>query len=187
MQLMSTEPRELDSAIGALRIGPIEPERTFALRQAVLRPHERIEDMVLLGSDHPDARVFAAVHLDSGEVVGTAAVAPEEAPDRLEAALPPLPPGRRWRLRSMATREDLRGSGIGAEVLALAMAWVVEAGGGLLWLQARTGALRFYERAGFVQVGEVFEVPGIGPHVLMWQEIRPAAERQARTGAAGTG
>ncbi|MGO9198177.1 MAG: GNAT family N-acetyltransferase [Acidimicrobiales bacterium] len=151
----------------------MEPERTFLLRQQVLRPHQRVDEMALLGSEHPDSVVIGAVVSASGEVVGTAAVAPEEPGAAMDDV---LPPGRRWRLRSMATRPDLRGSGIGAVVLAAAMQHVTEHGGGVVWCSARTPALSFYERAGFVTFGEEWVDPLIGPHVMMWRSV-PSAER----------
>ena len=36
-----------------------------------------------------------------------------------------------------------------------------------LWCNARTPARSFYERAGFRVVSDEFELPGIGPHVVM--------------------
>jgi ribosomal protein S18 acetylase RimI-like enzyme len=158
-------------ATGELEIGPVPPETTYVLRQQVLRPHQRVEEMSLIGSDHPESVVIGAVVRESGEVVSTAAVSPEEAPPELAEV---LPPGRRWRLRSMATRPDLRGSGIGRAVLDRALAHVESHGGGVLWCSARVPAAGFYERAGFVRFGEEWEPEHIGPHVLMWRTVDPA-------------
>src|SRR5579872_6244542 len=76
-------------ATGELEIGPVAPETTYVLRQQVLRPHQQVEEMSLIGSDHPESVVIAAVVCGSGEVVSTAAVSPEEAPAELDAVLPP--------------------------------------------------------------------------------------------------
>jgi GNAT superfamily N-acetyltransferase len=152
----------------------VEPARTFVLRQQVLRPHQRVEEMALLGSDHPDSIVIGAAVPASRDVVATAAVSPEEPPAELELV---LPPGRRWRLRSMATRPELRGSGIGAIVLGAALEHVAGLGGGVVWCSARTPALSFYERAGFVTFGDVWVDALIGPHVMMWRPVPPATTR----------
>ncbi len=154
--------------IGDLAIGPVAPERTYLLRQQVLRPHQRVEEMSLIGSDDPEAVVGAAVVAGSGEVVSTAAVSPEEAPAELATV---LPPGRQWRLRSMATRPDLRGTGIGGAVLAFVISHVAAHGGGVLWCSARVPAAAFYERAGFVRFGEEWVAEHIGPHVMMWRTV----------------
>jgi GNAT superfamily N-acetyltransferase len=124
--------------------------------------------MELPGADHPDAVVMAAVVTASGEVVGTAAVTPEEAPADLGRV---LPPGRAWRLRSMATRPDLRSSGVGAGVLGAVIEHVAAHGGGTLWCSARVPAAAFYERAGFERFGDEWIAEHIGPHVMMWRAV----------------
>ena len=76
----------------------------------------------------------------------------------------------------MATREDLRGQGIGARVLEACVGHVAARGGGLLWCNARMPARRFYERAGFTAWGEEFESLGIA-HVVMWRMVEPEEGR----------
>ncbi len=109
-----------------------------------------------------------AVHLgavEDGTVVGTAVLWREA---------PPWARGddAAWRLRGMATAEDKRRRGIGAEMLAAVLEHVERHGGGLLWCSARTSARSFYERAGFVSRGDVWDEPDLGPHVMM--ELRGA-------------
>jgi predicted GNAT family N-acyltransferase len=67
----------------------------------------------------------------------------------------------------MATEEDRRGTGVGAQVLDALVAHCREHGGGELWCNARTPARSFYRRAGFTEVGEEWVDPEIGPHVRM--------------------
>lgn len=153
---------------GTLTIASVEPWRTYELRQAVLRPHQSREEMASLDSTHPEAAVVAAVVEATGEVVSTAAVFPEQAP---EALAPLLADGAHWRLRGMATREDLRGSGVGAAVLSVALSHVSRHGGVAVWCNARVGARSFYERAGFATFGAQWVDPLIGPHVVMWRQI----------------
>jgi len=144
----------------------VEAAATRPLRRAVLRPHQRIEELVLPGDDDADTGHFAAL-LD-GRVVGTASV-------RAEAAPFPVPgtAGAVWRLRGMATEPALRGSGVGGRVLAAALGHVASSGGTLLWCNARTPARSFYERAGFVADGQPWDEPEIGPHVRMWRRVDP--------------
>ena len=157
--------------LGHLVVQPVEPSLTYALRQQVLRPHQRIEDMALTGADRPGAVVVAAIDV-RGEVVATGAVTPET-PDHELAGV--VPPGRAWRLRSMATRPDARSGGIGAAVLRAVVSHVAAYGGGVLWCSARTPALSFYERAGFVTFGDVWEAEHVGPHILMWRTVEGSA------------
>ena len=147
---------------------------TYSLRQSVLRPHQSIEEMSWEGDDEPDTATFAAVQHDSGTVVAIATVFPSPAPFETasDSAEPPDDlKHKSWRLRGMATREDFRGQGIGSRVLGAALEHVASAGGELVWCNARLKAVPFYQRAGFETWGEEWELPSIGPHVVMWREI----------------
>ncbi len=136
---------------------------TYPLRQQVLRPHQRPEDLRLPGDDDPYTGSFAALGADR-EVWGTACVLPEACPWRPDRA-------DSWRVRGMATAEGARGKGIGTEVLAAVLAHVAGKGGGLIWCNARVPALSFYRRAGFDVHGPEWVDPVIGPHVAMWREV----------------
>lgn len=141
----------------------VPAEATFALRQRVLRPHQSIAEMALAGDDDPATLHLGAVE-ESGEVVGAL---------RLEPAGCPWFPARAdaWQLRGMATASQLRGRGIGAELVAAAVRHVASRGGGLLWCNARLPAESFYARAGFVATDNRWDDPLIGPHVGMVREV----------------
>ncbi|MCB9850021.1 MAG: GNAT family N-acetyltransferase, partial [Phycisphaerales bacterium] len=73
-----------------------------------------------------------------------------------------------WQLRGMATHPEHRGCGLGALVLAeMARYCSDDIGGELLWCNARTSAEGFYLRYGFSTMTPVFEIPQVGPHVVM--------------------
>lgn len=74
-----------------------------------------------------------------------------------------------YRLRGMAVDNEFQGQGLGTQLLAAAEKILVERACSLLWFNARTTALHFYEKNGFVTVGEVFDIPGGGPHVVMYK------------------
>jgi predicted GNAT family N-acyltransferase len=132
----------------------------------VLRTNERIEQLALPGDDDPDTCHVAALTA-SHEVVGTANV-------RLEP--PPWEPDAEsaWRLRGVATRQELRGRGIGGRLLDAVLTHIAIRGGGLVWCFARVPALRFYQRAGFVTRGEPWTDPDLGPHIAMWLHVKPS-------------
>jgi GNAT superfamily N-acetyltransferase len=146
------------------RVEQVKAGVTYPLRQRVLRPHQTIDQMAFPGDDDTDSAHFAA--LDDGAAVGTGSVQREA---------PPWPAGEgpTWRLRGMATAEDRRGQGIGAEILAAVFGHVRSHGGGLLWCNARIPAVEFYRRAGLTTRGDSWVEPFIGPHVAM--ECRVAA------------
>jgi GNAT superfamily N-acetyltransferase len=146
----------------SVQVEQVLPWVTLPLRQKVLRPHQTFAQLQQEGDNDPETAFFAAYD-SAHRVVGTASV-------RREAA-PWGEPG--WRLRGMATEEELRGQGIGAAVLSRVIEHVARLGGGLLWCNARIPAQRFYERAGFVTRGESWIDPEIGPHIVMRRQVEP--------------
>ncbi len=150
------------------RVDQVPATATWPLRQAVLRPHQTVEEMGLPDDDHPLTAAFVAVD-GHGQVVGTARVAPAAPPGPIADHAPTGSPA--WRLRGMATRQGLRDQGIGGAVLSRTIEYVADQGGGLLWCAARVPAVNFYLRAGFTSHGQPWEEPDIGPHLLMWRTV----------------
>jgi predicted GNAT family N-acyltransferase len=144
----------------------ITAAETRPLRQEILRPHQRIEDLVYDGDHAPETKHFGA--FQERNLVGIASIYCD----------PPGPTGsaprdrsRCFRLRGMAVRPELRGTGIGGLLLEACLAHIRKQGGAYFWCNARLTAQRFYENHGFIARGEVFELPGIGPHVFMERVI----------------
>ncbi|HXQ44334.1 MAG TPA: GNAT family N-acetyltransferase [Acidimicrobiales bacterium] len=156
----------------AIAVDVVPAWTTWPLRQEVLRPGRAVRDCVYPGEDDPRAAHAAALRREvaSGGALVVLAVG---------VVIPEAPPwdadgDRSWRLRGMATRPAAQGQGLGRRVLDLLVGHVAAHGGGLLWCNARTPALALYERAGFVPRGEVFELPEIGPHLVMWRTVTPS-------------
>jgi GNAT superfamily N-acetyltransferase len=148
---------------GAVSVEAVAARDTWPLRKRVLRPHAQ-GDAVVLGGDDDPLTLHAGARDATGALVGVATVSPQPcpwAPDREGA----------WRLRGMATDEDLRGQGVGALVLDAALRHVRERDGKLVWCNARVGALAFYRRAGFVEAGDLYVDPDLGPHVPMQLDL----------------
>lgn len=133
---------------------PVSAAATRPLRQKVLRPHQRPEEIVMPGDDGPQA-LHAGVFAD-GALVAVGSVFPD-----------PQAPDAAWRVRGMATDPDWQGRGAGRQVLGALLAHAWTNGGARVWCNARTTAAGFYLKAGLAQVGDVFELPNIGPHVVM--------------------
>ncbi|HEV2362118.1 MAG TPA: GNAT family N-acetyltransferase [Acidimicrobiales bacterium] len=174
---------------GEVVVEVVEPSSTFSLRQRVLRPHQTVAEMNMVGDDDPRSACLA-IRDDDGEIVATGSVRPESPPwvpgsptheshsshapyDPPSAAVTAAGDGYEssWRLRGMATDAGLRNAGLGARILAAAIDHVAENGGGLLWCSARIGAVSFYERAGFQRLGETYDEPHIGTHTVMWRTV----------------
>lgn len=72
-----------------------------------------------------------------------------------------------WRLRGMAVAESVRGRGVGRQLMQVMTDRVAKKGGRRVWCHARVSAQGFYTRLGFGVCSEPFEIPAIGPHVVM--------------------
>lgn len=136
----------------------LPPAATRVLRQAVLRPHQGVDEMA---ADEPDGAYAAGVFRD-GELVAVGLVGCEGGP----AA---------WRVRGLATAPGARRQGAGTLVLDALCKHAIGHGASRIWCKVRTPARSLYERAGFAVVSEEFELPQIGPHVVM--ELRRCAAK----------
>jgi len=139
----------------------ISAAETRPLRQAILRPHQPVEELVYPGDESPEAAHFGAF-LD-GKLVGIASVyheAPHGGTD-----------DKAWRLRGMAVVLQLHRKGIGSRLLGECIEHAKQHGGATMWFNARKPAVPFYQAHGFQIQGEEFLLPAIGPHYLMSGEM----------------
>lgn len=139
-------------------------DEVLPLRAAVLRAGRPIESAMLPGDDRGEG-VHWGAWVD-GEIVACTSLYEVE---RDGAAT--------TQLRGAATRDGMRGRGIGGALIEAALgAWRADPNATRpLWCNARIRARTFYERHGFVAVGEPFEFPEIGTHIRM--ELRPQVEQ----------
>lgn len=76
-----------------------------------------------------------------------------------------------YRLRGMATHPNYRRQGLARSIMLQAIADIQKLGGDLLWCKARLVAIDFYESLGFMKVGPIYEIKGIGPHYNMYKNL----------------
>ena len=151
------------------------------LRERILRPGQPPSAYSYAQDTDPRAIHFG---LRQGKaLVGVASLLPE-----LRSASSYSTGPEQWRLRGRAVESDRRGKGLGRMLLQAVQAVAQQRGGGL-WMTARVGVQPFYERFGCKAEGEVFDLPGGGPHVLMtWHPIGTARMKFGPAGTfAGTG
>ncbi len=144
-----------------MRVRFIKAQDTHALRLKVLRPGGILEDV-----DFANDRLAGGFHL--GVQIGEHRIAvgsfyPE--------AHPALTGWKQFRLRGMATHPDFQGQGAGAKLIAFALEHLKAQHADVLWCNARVKAKSFYDRAGFVVHGELFDIPGIGGHYVMYRRL----------------
>ncbi|HEX2042482.1 MAG TPA: GNAT family N-acetyltransferase [Acidimicrobiales bacterium] len=152
-----------DHHLTAAQVRPVGAGDVRPLRHSILRPGRPWEETAFPGDADPDTVHLAA--FDGDRLIGIASLYREPRPGEADG----------WRLRGMATAVEARGQGAGRALLAACVALVAAQGGGELWCNARTPAVGFYRAAGFSVVSDEFDVPGIGPHVVMSLDVPPAA------------
>ncbi|KAB8145130.1 GNAT family N-acetyltransferase [Chloroflexia bacterium SDU3-3] len=144
-------------------IRPISPAEARPLRQQVLRPLRRAEELVYPCDSDPEGVHFGAFH--QGTLVGIVSLSPAPCPLHGGAGT--------WQLRGMATLPEVRRMGYGAALVRAGIRHVASRGGEQIWCNARVGAMPFYQSLGFVAQGEEFPLPEAGPHYVMLRDIQP--------------
>lgn len=137
-----------------VRVVAVGADAVRPLRAAVLRPGLPLSESVYPQDADPATLHLAA--LAEGGVVGCATFFPE-----------PLDGEPGWRLRGMATDPARRCTGVGAALLRAGLVAAAEVGVPLVWCNARTSAVAFYERFGFTVRSEEFLAAHGIPHVVM--------------------
>lgn len=149
----------------------INASETHALRHRILRPHQAPDECAFLHDADPDA-LHIGCFLDE-QLIGVGSILP----DPREKAAQPVS----WRIRGMAVQEDVRGTGAGGRILQALIAYArAQALPAEIWCNGRANVKGFYERFGFVQQGDLFDLPHIGPHVLMVKALLPDEQAQGQ-------
>lgn len=149
-----------------MTVRSIAASQTWPLRHALLRPNEPMD-----AAEYPDDTDASTLHVGAyaeGSLVGIASVYREATPGEDDEAA--------WRLRGMVTVPAARGQGHGSGLLAACVGHVARLGGRRLWCNARTPASGFYAHHGFARRGDEFEIPPIGPHIVMERPVSTADE-----------
>lgn len=141
-----------------LRIKAVD---THPIRHRILRPHGTIEDCIFKG-DTDELTFHLGAFVDK-KLVSVASFYFERNTQ--------FPDPYQFRLRGMATLPEHQGQGLSSALLRTALPAIKQNQCTLLWCNARESAMGFYQKVGFVAHGDVFNIPGIGPHYLMSIQI----------------
>lgn len=140
-------------------IHTISAAEASPLRHDILRPGQPAERLVYPGDDSPtSAHVGIRV---GGALVSVASFYREPVPESRTTDV---------RIRGMATVPEHRGKGYGRRLVEHGLALNQWHGCESAWCNARISAAEYYSKLGFQHWGELFELPDIGPHVVM---VRP--------------
>jgi GNAT superfamily N-acetyltransferase len=145
-----------------IEIKAVDVNLIKGLRYKVLWPHLEGEEQCEIAPDR-EATTFHLAAFHGDRVVGTSTFIIDINPKFEEK--------NQYRLRAMATDPEVRGLGVGAKIIRAAEEELRKKGIKLLWCDARLIATGFYEKLNFKIKGQVYQVPKIGPHKLMFKDL----------------
>lgn len=135
---------------------------TYDIRHKMLRKGRPKETAHFPQDD--DDLTFHLGAFDGAKLVSVASFYFEKHPDLIHDQY-------QYRLRGMATLPEYQGQGHSSALLKMAFPIIKMNQGTLLWCNARINAVGFYQKVGFEKIGDVFDIPQIGEHVLMFHNI----------------
>ncbi len=144
-----------------MKVLQIAARDTHSLRHKILRQGRPVEECYF-PADEDDQTFHLGAFIDN-KLVSVASFFYERNPAFEDE--------NQYRLRGMATLDEHRGQGHSRALLRTAFPIIKQNFCSLVWCNARASAVPFYEKTGFTSTGDIFEVPVIGPHLLMFRKI----------------
>lgn len=140
----------------------VEVEELLAIRNEVLREGKLAPDECRFPTDKISG-AFHLAYIINSQPVCVASFHPQNYDEYAGSA---------YQLRGMATIEEYRSRGLGNQLVNFAIVYLRGQKVNYVWCNARKNAVRFYKNLGFEVISNEFEVPGIGPHYVMYVKIQ---------------
>ena len=143
-------------------IHKVSANRIRLLRHSELRKGQDFSTTSYLRDDDNETFHMACIH--ENKIIACATFYPE-CSEKLDAVNP-------FRLRGMATDYYFQRRGYATELMRNSFKELKKKGCDILWCNARLVAVEFYKSIGFQFIGELFDIPKIGPHYYMYKIIK---------------
>jgi len=130
-----------------IHIEQITPELTWRLRREVLYPNQKIFEMEM--DEDGDGIHFGAFN-----------------DDKLAGVVSLFQKGTDFQFRKLAVDPSVQKIGIGRRLLNYITAYATENKATRIWCNARSTAIGFYLKAGFIQTGKLFSKNGYDYEVM---------------------
>lgn len=140
-----------------MKVRQISASDTYKIRQQMLRPGRDIAECIFQGDDD-DQTIHLGAFIDKN-LVSVASFYFNNNPRFNENV--------QYQLRGMATLPEHQNKGFSKELLKFGFPMIKRNFCELVWCNARTSAEGFYQQTGFEAIGDIFEIPDVGPHRLM--------------------
>lgn len=130
---------------------------TFSIRQAVLRRGKPVETCHFEGDNLPTTFHFG-YYLDN-KLVGIISIFKNNNSNFAST--------NQYQIRGMAVLDTYQRKGIGELLVRHCESFCQNLQIDLIWFNARTAAVGFYEKLGYAKVGTAFEIKDVGEHYIM--------------------
>jgi GNAT superfamily N-acetyltransferase len=146
-----------------MKVKTITARETFPVRHQVLRKGRPMEDCHFSGDDL--GTTFHLGAFEKEKLLGVATFLMNK--DVQLEEIEPFKIHHCYQLRGMAVLEHLQGKGVGKLLIKTAESILKEKNIKVLWCNARTNAVSFYEKNGYVIVSDPFTIKNVGEHFKM--------------------
>jgi GNAT superfamily N-acetyltransferase len=141
-------------------IKKIASTATFLVRHPVLRAGKPIESCIFDGDDLETTLHFG-LYL-AQELVGIISLFKKSNPIFNEQ--------NQYQIRGMAVLQNQQKKDFGKALILHSEAYCKNQNVELIWFNARVEAVGFYEKMGYQKTGNLFEIPDVGVHILMFKK-----------------
>ena len=148
------------SKIKMISIKKITAAEALPIRHQILRKGERIEKCMYPGDDFESTFHFGLFE----EEVLSGIISVFETKNNI------FTDEKQFQIRGMAVLENNRKKGFGVILVCHVEAYLKKENQYTIWFNARIVAIGFYEKLGYVKIGEPFEIDTIGIHYIMYKK-----------------
>ena len=142
-------------------IQKIIAQDTYPVRHQVLRSGKPIESCQFQGDELETTHHFG--YYLNKQIIGVISLF-EIDNDHLAAE-------KSFQIRGMAVLPSFQKQGIGEALVKEAEKFCTTQKADLIWFNARTSAVGFYQKMGYEILGPEFEIYDVGPHFLMYKKL----------------
>ncbi|MDP5202468.1 GNAT family N-acetyltransferase [Flavobacterium sp. DG2-3] len=144
-----------------ITIKEISSQETYAVRQPVLRKGKPIESCVFEGDDLASTHHFGL--FDDENLIGIISLFNKI--NTIFAAQ------NQAQIRGMAVLETHQKKGFGEALVKHCETYCNKNKVDLIWFNARTAAVGFYQKLNYQPLGESFDIKDVGEHYLMFKKL----------------
>lgn len=143
------------------KVKEIKAEDTYPVRHSELRKGRPLEECKFVGDE-----IKTTIHIGGfyqNQLIAVATFLKQNHTDHnFQNA---------YQLRGMAVVREYHKKGFGKILLTFAETLLLRKSIRCIWMNARISAVAFYKKLGYNTIGDVFEIPKIGAHYVMFKKL----------------